>query len=688
MRPSARIDASSSLHVTCDSGSHRATSGITSEEACHLAEVAQRPFAQQAQLQQSHRSSQGDNEQLVQGAAFDPCLQLHGWECQPNQQQQQHRQMLSQPYPHPQQQQLMSTSAGMGVSNARHPLQLLRALSAAAELPDSSKSAAAEITPQQQLAHPSQQKEEPQLQSGCSMSVAEVSIQIQQPQQQQCEPWGRESATQHNPFLHAMQQQGTPSAATTASNVSVFASAAGEGGSIGNRSSSAGGSSGGSSGGGAGLASVIGRTVTGELPAIPPRYGSLQAAATAASGLAQQQSLSTHHIADVPADGSVAAADAAASCPGLAAGPAAGVEQHHPQQQKQQQQQQPPQQQPQQHQQHEQFVLRHTRQITCKTYLKRLNVTQYMSDNLLPTMEGSLRVSSQKAQPATAHLQGSSKGHLHRHNALHRSKSAAAASDDEYDPHGRSTAAGAAAAGDHKHTSGSCSGSGQRNYQMMFKVQIKLVDSAGQVWPVTYEGALCAGQRHLRLTCGWSEFIKAKKIGIGDAITFEQRDGNKTVLAVAIQKAGQQAEEMWGGPLPQDEQIKVLVGSLRSNSAAAAKGSADCGKSSYVVAASPNAVAPAAGGRGGRQAGQHRQVVPGPGSAGRQQLKCGSVQAKRTKKRRQRDDTDDDDDDVDRSVVDCAGAVTPGLGLLFLYCHIWEADIRWGTHLRNGLVYA
>ncbi|WIA08407.1 hypothetical protein OEZ86_011011 [Tetradesmus obliquus] len=101
---------------------------------------------------------------------------------------------------------------------------------------------------------------------------------------------------------------------------------------------------------------------------------------------------------------------------------------------------------------------------------------------------------------------------------------------------------------------------------MLFKVQVKLVDGVGQIWPVTYEGVMCAGQRHLRLTCGWSEFIKAKRLTIGDAVTFERRGGNRTALAVAIARAGQEAEPAWAGALPADDQVKVLVGALRDGS--------------------------------------------------------------------------------------------------------------------------
>jgi hypothetical protein len=140
--------------------------------------------------------------------------------------------------------------------------------------------------------------------------------------------------------------------------------------------------------------------------------------------------------------------------------------------------------------------------VTCKTYLKRLNVTQFMSDHMLPCMEGSLRSSSHRPasarQPGTADSDGG----------------AGQESDTDADQRPARSSGGGRARGRQ---------AGQaKSYEMLFKCQVKLVDPTGHAWPVMYEGVLCAGQRHLRLTCGWSEFIKARKIGIGDAVTFER----------------------------------------------------------------------------------------------------------------------------------------------------------------------
>jgi hypothetical protein len=150
-------------------------------------------------------------------------------------------------------------------------------------------------------------------------------------------------------------------------------------------------------------------------------------------------------------------------------------------------------------------VFTHTRQVTCKTYLKRLNVTQFMSDHMLPCMEGSLRSSSHR--PASARQPGNadSDGGVGQE------------SDTDADhplAHSRSSSGGGRA---RRRQAGQA-----KAYEMLFKCQVKLVDPTGHAWPVMYEGVLCAGQRHLRLTCGWSEFIKSRKIGIGDAVTFER----------------------------------------------------------------------------------------------------------------------------------------------------------------------
>lgn len=126
--------------------------------------------------------------------------------------------------------------------------------------------------------------------------------------------------------------------------------------------------------------------------------------------------------------------------------------------------------------------LRHTRVISCKTYLKRLNVTQSMSAHLLPLEAGSLR--SGASEPRSA----------------------------------------------------------QRGYEPLFRRAVELVDAAGSRWSMVYEGVLCAGQRHLRLTSGWKDFVRAHKLRIGDSVTFERVGEERTRLHVSVHK-----QKAWGG---------------------------------------------------------------------------------------------------------------------------------------------
>lgn len=119
-------------------------------------------------------------------------------------------------------------------------------------------------------------------------------------------------------------------------------------------------------------------------------------------------------------------------------------------------------------------VATHERVITCKTYKKRLNVTQYMADNLLPP------------QPSLE---------------CRRSTGV----DD--------------------------------GYEQLFKVNVTLVDPQGTPWPVQYEGVMCCGQRHLRLTCGWADFIRSNEVELGDSISFERRGNDRHKLHVSIIRA-------------------------------------------------------------------------------------------------------------------------------------------------------
>jgi hypothetical protein len=111
-------------------------------------------------------------------------------------------------------------------------------------------------------------------------------------------------------------------------------------------------------------------------------------------------------------------------------------------------------------------VCRYSRLITCKTYLKRLNITQPMAEHLLPPHDLSL--------PATKP---------------------------------RSSADGEVEDGE---------GSSKRGYEQMFRDQIALVDEAGVSFRVQYEGVSCNAQKHLRLTCGWRDYIRKHDVEVGE----------------------------------------------------------------------------------------------------------------------------------------------------------------------------
>ena len=65
------------------------------------------------------------------------------------------------------------------------------------------------------------------------------------------------------------------------------------------------------------------------------------------------------------------------------------------------------------------------------------------------------------------------------------------------------------------HVSGQRNG-GQQQYQALFKFKLRLTDELGNQWPVQYEGFVSSGQRHYRLTAGWTALVKHKQIGVGE----------------------------------------------------------------------------------------------------------------------------------------------------------------------------
>ncbi|KAK9861865.1 hypothetical protein WJX84_012148 [Apatococcus fuscideae] len=121
------------------------------------------------------------------------------------------------------------------------------------------------------------------------------------------------------------------------------------------------------------------------------------------------------------------------------------------------------------------------RKITCPTYCNRLHVTQTMALQLLP------RVSEAQM-----------KGDV----SMQRCAS------------GRNP--------------------GQQQYQALFKFKLRLTDELGNQWPVQYEGFVSSGQRHYRLTAGWTALIKHKKITVGDSIILERWTEDRTDLRLRV----------------------------------------------------------------------------------------------------------------------------------------------------------
>jgi len=136
-----------------------------------------------------------------------------------------------------------------------------------------------------------------------------------------------------------------------------------------------------------------------------------------------------------------------------------------------------------------QEVARYSRVITCKTYLKRLNITQPMAEHLLPHHD--LNPPTPKAA-ATAEGDGEGEGEAKRPAS---------------------------------------------SYEALFKEFITVVDEAGSTFKVQYEGVSCNAQKHLRLTSGWRDYIRAHAVEVGDTVVFERRGNERRVLYVTLVKA-------------------------------------------------------------------------------------------------------------------------------------------------------
>lgn len=55
------------------------------------------------------------------------------------------------------------------------------------------------------------------------------------------------------------------------------------------------------------------------------------------------------------------------------------------------------------------------------------------------------------------------------------------------------------------------------SYEQLFKETITVVDDQGEEFSVQYEGVICNAQKHLRLTSGWRDYIRAHKVEVGES---------------------------------------------------------------------------------------------------------------------------------------------------------------------------
>lgn len=56
----------------------------------------------------------------------------------------------------------------------------------------------------------------------------------------------------------------------------------------------------------------------------------------------------------------------------------------------------------------------------------------------------------------------------------------------------------------------------------IFKHQLTIIDEKDRAWPVQYEGFVSSGQRHYRLTSGWSSLMRSQDACIGDTLVLER----------------------------------------------------------------------------------------------------------------------------------------------------------------------
>lgn len=73
-----------------------------------------------------------------------------------------------------------------------------------------------------------------------------------------------------------------------------------------------------------------------------------------------------------------------------------------------------------------------------------------------------------------------------------------------------------------------------------FKKPLTLLDGYAAPWAVTYESLVSSGQRHARLSAGWSGLMRHLGAALGDTVVLELR-GPRTAggLHVRLESGGQ-----------------------------------------------------------------------------------------------------------------------------------------------------
>lgn len=143
---------------------------------------------------------------------------------------------------------------------------------------------------------------------------------------------------------------------------------------------------------------------------------------------------------------------------------------------------------------------RFARVITCKTYLKRLNITQPMAEQLLPY-----------------HNVNSAALHSSRATAAAAAAAVTESADSDVDAHADADLAHPNEGKDIPSSTGSAGNAGS-SYELLFKETVTLLDSSGNTYSVQYEGVSCNNQKHLRLTKGWVHFTRANNVNVGESL--------------------------------------------------------------------------------------------------------------------------------------------------------------------------